>query len=269
MAGPESRIRSRFHTLAQRAGWLVLTQHGSVYSGPGRSDTLLLAPPQGTAVFIEWKAEGGTPTKKQLEFIQDVRRVGGYAFLARSATLAYKAVCCLLAGARPYQEGEIEVSNMADIENILARIQNGNGAATLARVGGPAEPPDEVTPERRTPPEAAPPVPETIPRPGQEPTAPDPDPTRGPATPIPQPEPAPAPSNRRRGRPPGAKAAPVLDVEGSASGRTEALGLSWAEAVMRNTAAMVELTYELSGLRGEVVALTEAIHPLHREEASV
>lgn len=102
MAGPEARIRDRYRKEATRLGYLVLVLHGSVYSGPGRADTLTLA--GGNWIAIEFKTEVGKPTPMQLAFLRAVRDAGGYGFIARMASAALAAVRHITRGVCPYEE---------------------------------------------------------------------------------------------------------------------------------------------------------------------
>lgn len=117
MAGPESRIRSRYCTEARKRGHLVLVLHGSAYSGPGRADTLTLVcptpvmacgvdlvPGRGILCAIEFKTPTGKARSTQLQFLRAVRDAGGYAFIAREASLALRAVDLISSGLCPYEE---------------------------------------------------------------------------------------------------------------------------------------------------------------------
>ena len=69
----------------------TLREHGAFvfkhWSGPmsrkGVSD-ILGCLPNGQMVAIECKRKGGKPSKEQIEFIADIKRVGGMAFIADS-----------------------------------------------------------------------------------------------------------------------------------------------------------------------------------------
>lgn len=89
-AKPESTLRSSIVRRLRARGWLPLVQHGSAWTGPGRSDLLVCA--RGRFVALEIKTAIGRPTPAQMRFLASVRAAGGLAAVVRSADEAERCI---------------------------------------------------------------------------------------------------------------------------------------------------------------------------------
>lgn len=92
MSALEKSIEQRFVALAKSRGWLALKLSGAI----GFPDRTVLVPGEGmlpaTVVFLEFKTERGSPSRKQLWWLQRLREMGFHAAIVRSARDAERCV---------------------------------------------------------------------------------------------------------------------------------------------------------------------------------
>lgn len=103
----EADIRNNLRKAVVGIGGYAMTQHGSAYSGRGRSDlTFIVA---GIPFVVEVKTPTGGPTRIQLEHLRRVRAAGGCAFIGRDVPLAMQAIRLRMKGVTPYMEENFEI----------------------------------------------------------------------------------------------------------------------------------------------------------------
>ena len=87
---PESRLRTRIAKALRARGWLVVVQHGGLYSQVGVADLLGCA--RGRFFALEVKMPGGSPAPAQYLFIDTVAKAGGISAIVRSPEAAIAVI---------------------------------------------------------------------------------------------------------------------------------------------------------------------------------
>lgn len=122
MPKPETRLRETIVLALRRAGYYVIVNHGSAFSGSGRPDLTVDA--AGTCVWIEVKTKSGALTPRQAAEILKIRRCGGNAFVARSPASA-------LRGVNAARQGRLHmVDDTFDIDDFLKSLDATTPTAT-------------------------------------------------------------------------------------------------------------------------------------------
>lgn len=109
-------------------GWLVVVQHGGLYSRVGVSDLLVCA--QGRFCALEVKTDTGRPTRAQVEFLADVDRHNGIARVVRSVEQAIREVEKGLDMAGEWDD------LLDDDEKVIGEEAEAAGAVLLQELGG-------------------------------------------------------------------------------------------------------------------------------------
>lgn len=166
MEKAESRLRRRIVKALRERGYYAETQHGSVYSGRGRSDITVGCP---YLVKIEVKTRRGKLTRQQLSHLEDVRRADCVAFVARSIEDAVRGVELAEEGRFPY----MSTSDPAEIDlSFLDELEAEFSAKTPAQQEQPIAEEPEAEPEAIM----VEPVPEPYEPAADEPTDEEPEP---------------------------------------------------------------------------------------------
>lgn len=88
----ESALRMAIARALRHLGYLVLTQHGSAYTGAGRADLIGCADGRFFAIEVKLPSSRNRVTEAQKLFLESVRRAGGIAFVASSVDEAIEAL---------------------------------------------------------------------------------------------------------------------------------------------------------------------------------
>ena len=80
--GSEKSYENKIKRYLEKCGCYKVKYHGNYFSENGTPDILVCVPPEGRFLAIEVKADNGKPSELQLVKINDIRKAGGFAFVA-------------------------------------------------------------------------------------------------------------------------------------------------------------------------------------------
>ena len=123
----ESGLRSRIVKRLRERGWLAQVQHGSVFSGSGRSDILGCAVGRFFAIEVKIPDLTSQPTPLQEAYLRSVLAAGGIAFVARSVEEAEAGVQKGIAMATsPPEDFTLDFSSLLDdLNRAVPTTENG------------------------------------------------------------------------------------------------------------------------------------------------
>jgi Holliday junction resolvase len=81
MAGEKS-YENKIKKYLKERGCYCVKYFGCNYSTAGTPDVLACVPPEGRFLAIEVKAQNGKPSELQLAKIEQIRKAGGFAYVA-------------------------------------------------------------------------------------------------------------------------------------------------------------------------------------------